>query len=154
MSFLSRDERMDQVIAKYRETKRGRRHWIEQVEQIRTLLDGLGSVDWNDPGVSNDLHWHELTGQMRAWHLTWKVGLVQKYEELKMKRVVQDPTGNVNIGVLTGSGHDLTSHEEEAFAMFAGDAHKWNADFMRHTQKFYQAVELYARTLQRKMDAG
>jgi hypothetical protein len=154
MSFLSRDERIDQVIAKYRETKRGRAHWIGQLAHMRTLLDGLGSVNWNDPNVSNDLHWHELLKQMRDWNMTWKVGLVQKYEELKMRRVAQDATGNVSIGVLTESGPDLTSHEEEAFAMFAGGAHKWNADFMRHTQRFYQAVELYARTLQRKMDAG
>jgi hypothetical protein len=154
MSFLSREERIDQVIAKYRETKRGSAHWLDQIAQVRALLEGLGSVDWDEPGVSNVLQWPELLRQMRDWNMAWRMGLVEKYEGMKHQRVVQDVTGNVNIGLLTDARPDLMSREEEAFAMFAGGAHKWNADFMRHTQKFYQAVELYARTLQRKMDEG
>jgi hypothetical protein len=157
MSFLSREERMDQVIAKYTETKRGKRHWIEQVTHMRTVLSGLESLDWDDPGVVGELAWPALLGllgKMRGWNMAWRAGLVAKYEQLQHRRVVQDPTGDVNIGVLTGGPPDLLSREEQALAHFAGGAHKWNADFMRHTQTFYQAVELYARTLERKYDEG
>jgi hypothetical protein len=157
MSFLSREERMDQVIAKYMETKCGRRHWIEQVTHMRTVLSGLESVDWEDPGVLAEVAWPALLGlmeDMRAWNLAWRAGLVAKYERLKHQRVVQDASGGVSIGLLTGEQPDLRAREEQAFAHFVGDAHKWNADLMRHTQTFYQAVELYARTLEQKYVEG
>lgn len=151
MNLESYEQKFDRIFDQY-SLRIGEGYRSSQVELILGVIQEIDNVEHDQENPAVDLKdFENLLQILRTWSTEWEQQLEQQYTRLQNVRLVTFPNpDDTAVARRLPPEHDLTCHEEEAFAKFKQE--EWTAQFITYGRQFYDSVELFYRHFKDRTD--